>query len=790
MMLPLLWLSLAFIAGVVIASLITLPLPAWLALAGFALVLAIAWRVVAARKGLKPFNLQAGTQTLISICVLGLLLGAARYQSNVPKLDPFYIAWYNDREYDVLVTGTINELPDERDAYTNLRVNVESVDTGDGDLPVHGLILARVAPNVTYHYGERVRLRGKLQTPPENEDFSYRDYLAREGVHAYMPKGEITRLPGEGGNPIFAAIYGFKGKAFTNLHMIFPQPEADLLAGILLGMESGIPADLQKAFKDTGTTHIIAISGFNIAIIANLFLWLFSRALGERKGAFAAIAGITLYTVLVGADAAVVRAALMGSAGIFAHLIGRRQNGLNTLAFVGALMAVLNPLVMWDVGYQLSFAATLGLILYADRFEHAATSFIARYIPSSTAEKIAGPLAEYVLFTLAAQLTTLPVMAYHFQRISLIALIANPFILPAQPPLMLSSGLALLMSLAYVPLGKIAALLAWPFTAYTIRMVEEFSTWPGGVLVLGEFNVLFAILFYLALFAWTLAGSRIKDFLLQRGLQVNALTATSVLAIMTILTWRLALAVPDGKLHLTFLDVGSADAVLIQTPSGRTVLVNGGPSLSVLSDALGRRLSPLARRLDWLVVASTQENQVAALPRTLDRFPPANVLWAGKIESSFSASALDAWMAEESIPVTQAVAGQELSLGDGSVLRVLTLGSRGAILLVEWNRFRAMLPIGVNFENLEELQNGKRIGQVSALLLAESGYAPVNPPEWIRDLNPQVIVLSVAAGDKLGLPDQEVLDAVKDYSLLRTDRNGWIHISTNGKEMWVEVEKK
>jgi beta-lactamase superfamily II metal-dependent hydrolase len=121
---------------------------------------------------------------------------------------------------------------------------------------------------------------------------------------------------------------------------------------------------------------------------------------------------------------------------------------------------------------------------------------------------------------------------------------------------------------------------------------------------------------------------------------------------------------------------------------------------------------------------------------------------------------------------------------------VLTTGPRGAVLLIEWQSFRALLPIGMSFEALDELHNGASVGPVSVLSLADSGYAASNPPEWIANLNPELVVLSVDAGDLNGRPDVEVLESLKDYDLLRTDQNGWIEVTTNGKQMWVNVERK
>ncbi|MBI4733048.1 MAG: ComEC/Rec2 family competence protein [Chloroflexi bacterium] len=786
--LPLMWISLAFLTGILAASRFVLPAFIWLALAGGIILLAVLARIFLPRLSPLLPGFPPSTWFLITLSLASFLLGAFRYQLSIPKIDAYHVAWYNDRQYDLLITGTIAAPPDVRDAYTNLRVRVTAVDTGDGDLEAGGLLLVRVDGDESYQYGEIIRLRGQLETPPENDEFSYRDYLARQGIHSYMSSAEVTRLPfPRAGNPLLRWVYEFKDQALANIYEIFPDPEASLLAGILLGLDNGLSAELQQAFKDTGTAHIIAISGFNIAIIAALFVTFFSRVLGPRRGPWAAIAGIALYTILVGAEASVVRAAIMGGLGLFARQVGRRQTALNTLAFTAAVMCIINPFTPWDVGFQLSFFATLGLILYAEPFHQWAIKVIGRFALPSAAEKIAQPVSEYILFTFAAQLTTLPIMAWHFGRISLVSLIANPFILPVQPLVMILGGLALLLSFATLPLGRIFAWVAWPFSAYTIRLVELFDRLPHGLIILGDFSFLFVVAFYAILFLWTFSQGRVRDSL-RTAVTPSVILAS--LAISAFLIWNAAFAAPDGRLHITFLDVGSSDAVLIVTPSGRQILVNGGSSPSVLSDSLGRRLSPFDRSLDWLIIAAPQEEQMAALPRTLERFPAQNALWAGNSQASYSAMQVDEWLTENSVPVTRAEAGYTHDLGYGGRIEVLSATERGAVLLVEWGEFRLLLPVGLNFDSLAELNYGKTIGAVDVLLLADSGYAPLNQVDWIANLEPQVFILSVAADDEFGLPDEGVLELVSGYTLLRTDQDGWIEVTTDGRDFWVDVERR
>jgi competence protein ComEC len=787
---PLVWICISFAAGIVLASLRTLPANIWLSLGLFFIFLFILVRLPEVAK-IPAFQSLASSHYYFFILPAFFLFGAWYFQFRQPTIDAFHIAFYNDREYDILVTGTLAEPPDQRDTYSNLTLNVEAVDSGSGDMPASGMLLVRTSALADYEYGQRVRVRGLLKTPPENEEFSYRDYLERQGVHSTMSTYEVTKLPGNGGNLFFRFVYKLKEKLLTNTYRLYQDPEASLLAGILLGVDTGLTKELQNAFKNTGTAHIIAISGFNIAIIAGIFFAIFKNFFGERLGAVVAIVGIFFYTLLVGADAAVLRAALMGTLSLASRQLGRRNNGMNSLGVAVMFMLILNPLTLWDVGFQLSAAATLGLILYAEPFSNFTINLFTK-LSKQDASAFARIFNESVILTFAAQLTTIPIMAYHFKRISLISFIANPFILSVQPAVMVLGGLAVIMSLFIFPLGQLIAWFAWPFAAYTIRIVELFDRVPHGSIYLGDSSIWLVAGFYVVLLGVTFNWDELKKRIqaLSGSLRAVALTATLMfLFACTIMIWRASATTGDGQLHITFLDAGSADAILIQSPEGRNVLINGGESTSKLSDELGRRLPYFSRKLDWLVIASTQEEQLAALPRVVERYPPENVLWSGNVQASFSAQTLDKYFAEQMIPVTKAEMGQKLELDSQAFIEIKAVGPRGSVLLIEYKNFRALLPIGLSEGTLEELEYGNAIDKVDVLLLADSGYAPSNPPDLIENVNPQLTILDVAAGDPDGLPSEEVLKSLDGYSLLRTDRSGWIQVITNGESMRVETER-
>lgn len=817
---PLFWLSLAFLAGILLGEILPWSWQLWSILGGVCLTLRLARRWYQVRlKSIIPlrwFELKnrlsldvALTLPPFALILVCLALGGMRYQLNQPEFDdPAFIAFHNGIEGEMVVQGVLVKPPEEHDGYTNLVIEADQLHAADDTVlrSVHGLVLAGDASGEEFHYGDRVVVRGELRSPSEHEVFSYKGYLARQGIHAYMFAERVSLMArASGGSPVLRGIYALRERAHRVAYQLWPDPEASLLAGILLGIESRIPEPVAEDFKETGTTHIIAISGFNITIIAGLFVVLFSRILGRWRGGLVAIVGIGVYTLLVGADAAVVRAAIMGGLTVFARQIGRQQTGVNSLAIVAAVMALFDPQVIWTGSFQLSFMATLGLVLYADPMSQGFVNWASRRLPLATAQRLAGPVGEYFLFTLAAQLTSLPVIMYLSRQLSIASLLANPLILPAQPAVMILGGLATIAGLIYMPMGQLMAYFAWPFVVYTIRMVELIANRFEGALDLGRVSILFVLLYYLVLFSWTFIDLLIRRLLTtfrgegttdNGGTWGRALMGLALLiaAAGNVVVWREAFNLPDGRLHMTVLDVNDGsrlgDGILIQSPTGRYVLINGGPSFTRLSDQLGRQLPPLHRQIDFLVVAAPGEDQLAALPDNVERFSPEGVLWAGPTAAEADARRLREKLSAAGIPIIPAQSGQALDLGKGARLRVLAAGKRGAIFCLEWRNFRSVLPVGANFEELEYLGYGRAVGPVTALLLAENGAPSANPSEWIHRLNPQIVLLNVAAGNRFDLPSLEVLQALQGYNLLRTDQNGWIHLATDGEDLWVEVQNR
>jgi len=771
-------LGLAWMAGIALAHESSLVTWQWILLGALALIGLILSHKKTLFKWLFPI--------LLCLC-----LGAARFAHSDRPLPENHLAHYNDFPLPVSLSGTIIDDPEERDTYTQLKVSVSSLRIqSQGDtLPVQGRVLVSAPRLTAWKYGDRVRMTGLLEAPPQFETFDYRAYLSRRGIHSLLTRGAVHKVAGGQGRPFLAMIYALRHKAHETMKALFPDPEASLLAGILLGIERGIPPSIRQDFDSTGTSHIIAISGFNLTILAAVFVNCFGRLFGARRGLFAAGLALTFYTLLVGADAAVVRAAIMGSLTLIAYLSGRQTDALASLSAAGMAMSALDPQVLWDVSFQLSFAATLGLLLYATPLEEAFVKLASRWIEMKRAQAIAKPVGEFLLFTLAAQITTLPLTAAYFQRFPLISPLANVVILPAQAPLMISGGIAMLAGLLWMPLGRILALFAWPFPAFTIRCVTWLADIPVSSLPLGQIPVALLAAFYALLFGLTIAARQLRSHRIQIALPtIRWGTLLLILAILSILTLQAMQDQPDGRLHLHILDVGQGDAVLIESPGGRFVLVNGGSSSIALSEALGNHLPLFRRRLDWVVLAGNDEAHIAGLVDCQARFAPQQVLQAVPEGPQSFDALLQSWR-ENGVDPIPAEPGMQLDLGWGANAEIITQGSSGAALVVSYGRFRGLLAGAADPTLTAALTKDGILRDLTFVLLPAGGSLAPNPPEWLLMLNPTLVVLSLSSGNQEGAPAPEVLQALGDRSILRTDQLGDIEIVTDGQQLWVFSEK-
>jgi competence protein ComEC len=474
----------------------------------------------------------------------------------------------------------------------------------------------------------------------------------------------------------------------------------------------------------------------------------------------------------------------MAGLAMTARLLGRQSHGLASLAAASLAMTGVEPHLLWDAGFQLSFASTLGLLLYGQPLQETLAKLLGRFLEKAVAKVILRPASEFFLLTLAAQLTSLPILALHFSRLPLLGLAANLLILPVQPALMILAGLALMAGTLWLPAGQGLAWLAWPAAAYTIRAVEWMASLDLQIHLGPRISAWWVPLYYALLAAATALPSRIRDKF--SPLRISTAAATFLLAAMALANgflWRSLADAPDGRLHLTLLPVKGGAALLVQAPSGRMALINGGKSSIDLSQALGRRMPLTRRSLDWWVELASSDDQIAALEETLPRYPPERALIHSQGEGASHRRVLKS-LHTARIPTVPMEPGQTLDLGQGARLQILGLQPQGGYALLSYGRFRFLMAAGEVRPDQELDLTG-----LTAILLAEKGDLNANPPEWLAALNPALVLLAAGEGDPKSRPDPRLMEHLQGRTLLRTDQHGWIELITDGRQLWIRVER-
>ena len=833
----LLYLALAYMAGILAGRILydwlglACPLPGWLWLIPLALLpltLLFTRKPEPATAPPLRWPVSAGFEipverqslALAVAVVLCLASGALRYagQPFTPCWTPADLAYHNlpanqafeRRAPQVTVTGAIDSYPLVADVKQQLVIDASTLEVDGQVRPVSGKVRLSTGIRERYTYGQPVRVTGRLVTPPVFEDFSYKEYLARKGIHSLFYSARIDVLAGDAqGSPLLAALYAIRQRGEAFLNRTLPEPYAGLANGMLLGIESGIPDELYDQFNATGSSHVIVISGSNVALIAGVIMALMVRVVGGKRAVWFTVAGIAGYALLVGGDAAVMRAAVMGSLAVIATGLNRRSTGLVSLGAACALMTLLNPLALWDVGLQLSSAATAGLMLVAPGMIAGFRGLLKRVNLAAVGRGPVGSFfEESVMVTLAANVTTLPLVVYYFGRLSVVSLLTNVLILPAQPPIMLAGSAGVVAGIAGLePVGQWILALPWLCLTWTVAVVQWTAALPGASLEIAGYG-LGAMLATYAAIVVVKERSRLRR-LFDRlhtwaapdwwGRLVSP-AAASGLALTTVLAWTAVGALPDGRLHLWFLDVGQDDGILIQTPSGRQVLIDGGASPEALFSELGAVMPFWDRTLDLLVLTHPDGDHMLAQAEVPARYQVKQALHTAHAAQHPDETIWRSRMADGGVSVVEMAAGGWLDLGDGVGLWVLWPAAAGFA--------------GEDADNENSLMTKLVYGDFSALLTGDAGLASEHllvsegaplastllkvghhgsrsgsSPAFIARVAPQLAVIQVGAENDYGHPHAEVMDELAGSTVLRNDMDGRVHVFSDGHVMWVEREK-
>lgn len=455
---------------------------------------------------------------LSAICILGAMLGALRFVSDdrpAPRLLQDAVG------HAVILEGVISKDPDLRTSTAALVVSVDRVHEGDASYPVDTLVRVNVPRYPEYSYGERVRIKGALAYPEAFSDddtgrvIAYDRMLRSENIRFVVRASDITRLGDSEGNWYAGQLYAFKRHLLSRGALVIDEPAFSLLAGVTLGEKSGLGDAWTERFQRTGLSHIVVLSGYNMAIVSD---WVGKAlaAAGPFARALGGTVAIVSFAIMAGGGAATVRAAIMAAIILFARAHGRERVATRALLYAAGAMVLVSPRILLDdLGFQLSFLATLGLIHGAPIIERHLGWVRIRWI------------REIAATTLAAQIAVLPLLLGKIGILSLIAPIANIAVLPLIPFAMAATFVTVMLALLVLPLAAIPAFIATMIAESVLFLVSICAQVPFAAIAIPPISNTIVLAAY-AFLGWLVFRRGYRGALSERPPAISASTSSEL----------------------------------------------------------------------------------------------------------------------------------------------------------------------------------------------------------------------------------------------------------------------
>ena len=752
-----------------------------------------------------------------------VLLHLAVFAGGMLRLDIATVSPLPDRFHDkpVNFSGVTTYQPERGTEWDACYAVGELQLLSDASARVKAKLLIRFQDPVPLRYGKGVTLTGVFQEPRGKRNpggFDYKTYLARQHVVGVVEAVGLLQLGEQGGFLPLRWIEAFRIRTEHLIDAIYVEVSlhAQLVKGILLGKRSGIPSETLDTFQNSGTFHVLAVSGLHVGLVAACCYFGFSRFRFSQKIVYLlTIIAVLIYACLVGFRPSVFRAALMAILFLFARLIDRDADIFNLLAFAALVLLLLNPHQLWDVGFQLSFVAVASIVYFVPKMEKPLRHFWED--ADDSAESTDAPiLAEFrnrtvkwlalsYLVTLAAQIGTAPLIAYYFFRTYPLGIVVGPFAV-GLVSLMVALGMgSVYIGLGWLPLAKFLSVLNHTVISIFLMLIGTFGQAWGVVKLtpptFGGFVLYIAICLGVAHYHWVRSQCRIASLI---GLSVVA-----------IWVWDTAFHERGRLLEVVTLDVGQGDAAVVRFPDNRTLLIDGGvrrtyyaaKKQEIVDYDVGERIiEPYLdyhgiRKLDTVVLTHPDLDHGGGLAYILENFEVSRLLGISDIPlDSQIHQHLRAVAEAHNIPYAFPYAG-EIALTPTATLNLLHPIDAASTNLLDADKNDDSLVIKLSYGEVDVLFTGDIGTAAEARLIASGqdlraeilkvphhGSRTSSSPRFLDAVQPRCAIFSLGEGHQYQLPDAEVVARyqARGCQLWRTDESAAITLRTDGTRCWID----
>ena len=686
----------------------------------------------------------------------------------------------------VVLRGQVVTYPEADGARLHLVVRVDRVERGAETVVAAGRVRVTMPATVEVDYGDRVQMRAVLRRPASAGNpgaFDYRDHLRRQGITAIATVSyprHVSVIARRQLNPFLRLAAGVRARVAEGLRATLTPERAGVMTGLVFGERQDLSPELEDAFRRAGVTHLLAVSGLHVGFVATTG-WRLLRALRVPRAA-SALAGaalVWLYVLATGARPPAVRAGVGTTLGLLASAVGRERDLASALALAALVLMLQNPLVLFDVSFQLTFAATAGILL--------------AYGPLCQAmAKLPRALAGAVAVTAGAQLGVTPLLAYYFQEVSLVGFAASLIGAP--------------LTGALVPLGLAAGLLfhVWPGGTQLLAAVVNWGLEALLAATAGFARLPWAVVSVPKPASWAIAVWWVLAAVALRWSELAPRWRRGLLWACTLIvaaTWSAAALVPR-PLEMLVLDVGQGDAILIRTPAGVTALVDGGGRRVLEGNEVFNAGKDVVlpflrregvRRVDVVVVTHPHDDHLAGLLPVLSGVPVGLVVDNGHGGSTPLWDEYLAIIRERGLARRIVQAGQSIVLDGQTVLEVLHppsvplagagdgLNDNSIVLRLRYGRTAVLLTGDLDVAGQEHLLKIGADLRADVVKVPHHGSRLSLVSEFYAATGAAAAVISVGA-NTYGQPHPDVLAVLEQLgiSIYRTDVHGALRWESDG----------
>ena len=762
------------------------------------------------------FKLFFNSKVLITIFIFSIISNTITiYQNNK------YNIIYKDKENLEGKALVVSEKEDKEYSYV-YKIKVLNIENKKEGKNTYLYLRINKKSDVLLEYGDIISFKGEFQEPSKKRNyggFDYKNYLKTLKIYGTVKCESYNVLEKNKGNILISFSNKISNSVKEKIYDLLDKREANLLIGLLLGDDDNIDDDIEEAFKISSLSHVLAVSGMQVTYIITAMYFIFNNILGKRKTKIVIIIILIFYTILTGFSPSIVRASIMGILIMGAGLFYRKNDIWNSIAISLLLMLIYNPFLITNVGLQLSYLGTIGIILLNKTFLRIFNKIrFEKYILNRKIINIVSKIIEILTVTISASVVVFPIMLYNFNLFGTYFLFTNLLASIIIGPITIFGTVVVSISFIFLKFGKMFSIFL-EISLNILVLVSNFSKLPFSKIYITTPKISMIIFYYVLIIFFnyiykiynnrnlSLTQIRFRNLIALYKYKIkeiynNKKSRKKFISILILIVFCFNIYnffIIKRELKIYFVDVGQGDSTFIVTPKNETILIDGGGSLGTDFDVGESTLLPYIldrgyKKIDLMFVSHFDQDHIGGLFKILEELKIGKVCISKQEEDSENYQRFLNIVKEKNINVLVVKIGDKIVLDKNLYFDILwpkdkqieenKLNNNAIVMKLNYNNF-SMLFTGdiekkAEEEILETYKNSK-ILESDILKVAHHGSKTSTTDEFLSRVKPKIALIGVGKDNMFGHPSNTTIEKLEkmDIKIYRTDLNGEICIFVN-----------